>query len=135
MQSHFNYCPLIWMFSFRRSNNLINRIHERSLRTFYNDTGSTFQELLQCNRSVSIHHKNIQALTTEWIRFALQSWINFLISGKTDTISENFKKWDSKKLELSDMVSKQLFIALLNYDLLFLQIKSNCLKLIYLNQK
>ena len=65
MQSHFNYCPLIWMFSFRRSNNLINRIHERSLRTFYNDTGSTFQELLQCNRSVSIHHKNIQALTTE----------------------------------------------------------------------
>ena len=53
------------MFSFRRSNNLINRIHERSLRTFYNDTGSTFQELLQRNRSVSIHHKNIQALTTE----------------------------------------------------------------------
>ena len=53
------------MFSFRRSNNLINRIHERSLRTFYNDTGSTFQELLQRNRSVSIHHKNIKTLTTE----------------------------------------------------------------------
>ena len=24
MKSHFNYCPLIWMFSSRRSNNLIN---------------------------------------------------------------------------------------------------------------
>ena len=53
------------MFSSRRSNNLINRIHERYLRTVYNDTSSTFQELLQRNRSVSIHHKNIQTLTTE----------------------------------------------------------------------
>ena len=53
------------MFSSQRSNNLINRIHERSLRTVYNDTSSTFQELLQRNRTVSIHHKNIQTLTTE----------------------------------------------------------------------
>ena len=65
IKSHFSYCPLTWMFSSRRSNNLINRIHERSLRTVYNDTSSTFQELLQRNRSVSIHHKNIQTLTTE----------------------------------------------------------------------
>ena len=65
IKSHFSYCPLIWMFSSRRSNNLINRIHERSLRTVYNDTSSTFQELLQRDRSVNIHHKNIQALTTE----------------------------------------------------------------------
>ena len=53
------------MFSSRRSDNLIDRIHERSLRTVYNDTSSTFQELLKRNRSVSIHHKNIQLLTTE----------------------------------------------------------------------
>ena len=65
IKSHFNYCPLIWMFSSRRSNNLINRIHERSLRTVCNDTSSTFQELLKRNRRVSIHHKNIQILTTE----------------------------------------------------------------------
>ena len=64
IKSHFNYCPLIWMFSSRRSDNLINRIHERSLRTVCSDTSSTFQELLQRNRSVSIHHKNVQTLTT-----------------------------------------------------------------------
>ena len=52
------------MFSSRRSNNLINRIHKRSIRTVYDDSSSTFQELLQRNRSVSIHHKNIQTLTT-----------------------------------------------------------------------
>ena len=44
---------------------MINRTHERSLRTVYNDTSSKCQELLQRNRSVSIHHKNIQTLTTE----------------------------------------------------------------------
>ena len=63
IRSHFNYCPLIWMFDSRRSNNLINRIHETFLRTVYNDTNSTFQELLQRSRSVSIHLKNIQTLT------------------------------------------------------------------------
>ena len=65
IKSHFSYCPLIWMFSSQRSNNLNNRIHERSLRVVYDDTSSTFQELLQCNKSVTIHHKNIQTLTTE----------------------------------------------------------------------
>ena len=63
MKSHFSYCPLIWMFSSRRSNNLIDRIHERSLRTAY-DTSSTFQEL-QLNKSDSTHHKNIKTSATE----------------------------------------------------------------------
>ena len=53
------------MFSCRISNNLINCSHERSLRTVYKDTSSIFQELLQLNRSVTIHHNNIQTLTTE----------------------------------------------------------------------
>ena len=34
---HKVFCPLIWMFSLRKTNNLINKIHERSLRTVYND--------------------------------------------------------------------------------------------------
>ena len=29
IKSQFSYCPLIWMFSSRQSNNLINKIHER----------------------------------------------------------------------------------------------------------
>ena len=55
----------MWMFSSQRSNNLITRIHKRPLGTVYNDTSSTFQELLQHNESVSIHHTNIQTLTME----------------------------------------------------------------------
>ena len=52
------------MLSSPRSNNLINQIHERSMRTVYNDTSSKFQ-LLQRNRSVNIHHRNIQTITME----------------------------------------------------------------------
>ena len=35
--SQFNYCPIIWMYCQRKSNNLINRIHERALRIAYKD--------------------------------------------------------------------------------------------------
>ena len=44
--SQFGYCPLVWMFHTRRSNNRINRLHERALRITYEDFDSTFQELL-----------------------------------------------------------------------------------------
>ena len=56
------------MFSSGRSTNVINRTHEMSLKTVYNDTSNTFQELLQRSRSARIHHKNIQALTTKMFK-------------------------------------------------------------------
>ena len=62
--SQFGYCPLVWMFHTRRSNNRINRLHERALRITYEDFGSTFQELLVKYNSVSIHHRNLQVFAT-----------------------------------------------------------------------
>ena len=46
-------------------NNKINRIHERALWITFNDKSSTFQELLDKDNSVTIHHRNIRALATE----------------------------------------------------------------------
>ena len=34
-KSQFNYCPLVWMYCSRQSNNLINRVHGRGLRLTY----------------------------------------------------------------------------------------------------
>ena len=45
--SNFNYCPRIWMFSGKSSNNEINRLHKHALRVLLDDFGSTFDELLQ----------------------------------------------------------------------------------------
>ena len=66
--SQFSYCPLICMFHSRRLNNKINSIHERALRIAYQDNTSAFQELLNKDNSVSIHHRNLQALATEMFK-------------------------------------------------------------------
>ena len=66
--SQFNYCPLIWMCRNRTYYNKINRFHERCLRMIYNDKRSSFEDLLEKDNSVSIHHKNLQALATEMFK-------------------------------------------------------------------
>ena len=69
-KAQFNYCPIIWMFHSRNLNNKINRLHERCLRMIYNDKVSTFEELLNKDNSVSIHHSNIHALAIEMYKVA-----------------------------------------------------------------
>ena len=64
VESQFGYCPLIWTFH-SRGLNKINRIHEKALRITYKDKSSTFQELLEKDNSVSIHHRNVQKLAIE----------------------------------------------------------------------
>ena len=53
----------------RSMNNKINRLHERSLRILYSDQSSTFEELLERDKTFSIHHKNIQSLAIEIYKF------------------------------------------------------------------
>ena len=61
----FNYCPIIWMFHGRFLNNKINRLHEKCFRMMYNDKIVNFEELLNKDNSVSIHHNNIHTLAIE----------------------------------------------------------------------
>ena len=46
IESQFAYCPLVWMCCDKTSDNRINHLHERALRTVYNDNVSTFEKLL-----------------------------------------------------------------------------------------
>ena len=68
-KSQFNYCP-IWMFHNRSLNSKINRLHERCLRIIYKDKYSNFEELLNKDNSVSLHHNNVHALATEMYKVA-----------------------------------------------------------------
>ena len=45
-----------------------DRIHEKALRMTYKDKSSTIQELWEKDNSVSIHHRNIQKLATEFYK-------------------------------------------------------------------
>ena len=49
-------------------NNKINRLHERALRIAYKDYASSFESLLEKDRSVTIHQKNVQLLITEMFK-------------------------------------------------------------------
>lgn len=60
--SYFNYCPVIWICYICTKNSKLNRLHERYLRTIYNDEISTFKEPPENNSSVFIHIKNLQFL-------------------------------------------------------------------------
>ena len=67
-KSQFNYCPLVWMCHSRALNNKINRLHERCLRIIYNDKHSSFHDLLEIDRSVSVHSRNLQLLAIEMFK-------------------------------------------------------------------
>ena len=68
IESQFSYCPLIWMFCSRTMNRKINHIHERALRLIYDDYISSFEYLLTRDKSVSIHHRNIQKVAIEMFK-------------------------------------------------------------------
>ena len=63
--SQFAYCPLVWMNHSRTLNTRINGLHKRALSLVYNDLLSSFSELLEKDKSVTIHHRNFQTLAYE----------------------------------------------------------------------
>ena len=63
--SKFGYCPLIWRFLSRKTNNCINSLYKRALRIVYRDYNAAFSELLSKDKSMTIHLKNLQLLATE----------------------------------------------------------------------
>ena len=68
IQSQFGYCPLVWIFHSRELNTRINRIHERALRIVYNDDQSSFNALLDRDKSFTVHERNIQTLAIEMFK-------------------------------------------------------------------
>ena len=85
--SMFSYCPLIWMFHSRRLNRKINSLHERCLRVVYDDSISTFQELLLRDGAVRIHDRNLQFLAIEF--YKIKNNISPLSSQELFPIKEN----------------------------------------------
>ena len=61
----FNYCPLVWMFHTKQINNRINSLHEKMLRVAYQHRNSSFKEILNLDKSVSVHHRNVKYLLKE----------------------------------------------------------------------
>ena len=65
IESQFNYCPIVWMCHSRDLNRKINKLHERALRLVYQEKNMTFEQLLEKDGTVTIHHRNLQKLAVE----------------------------------------------------------------------
>ena len=63
--SQFSYCPLVWVFHIKQLNNRINNLHEKALRVIYQDRNSSFSEILNLDKSVPIHYRNMKYLLME----------------------------------------------------------------------
>ena len=66
------------MYHNKTYNNKINRLHERCLRLIYNDKRSSFEDLLEKDNSVSIQHKNLQALAIEMFKVHIKTSLEIM---------------------------------------------------------
>ena len=65
VESQFKYCPIVWIFYSRRTNNKINRLRESALKIVYDDDILTFAQLLAMEKPFCIYHQNIETLLIE----------------------------------------------------------------------
>lgn len=61
------------MLSAKRANNLVEKIHEKTLRLLHNDYENRFNDLLETNNEVTFHVKNNQKLMIEVMSMAYQT--------------------------------------------------------------
>ena len=57
--SQFKYSPLVWIIHGRQINDKTNELRERALRIVYNDTITSFEELLVEDKTFTMHHQNV----------------------------------------------------------------------------
>ena len=70
--SQFNYCPLIWINHSSGLSNKINHIHQRALRIVYDYYSSTFEDLLNKDKSVTIRQRKLQQFAIEIFRLKIE---------------------------------------------------------------
>ena len=86
-ESQFQYCPYTWRFYSRSTHNRINHLKESGLKLVHDDYELNFEELLEKDGSITIHHYNLQTLYIE---------LNKIYHNLSQTIfSELFKRNNS----------------------------------------
>ena len=60
--SNFNYCPLVWMLSRKKSLDKIGSLHKRALRFLLNDYVSSYEQLLEKSGKCSMNIRRLSFL-------------------------------------------------------------------------
>ena len=87
----FSYCRFTWMCHRRNINNQINKLYECTLRLVYNNKSSSFRELLERDKSVTIHERIIQLLLT--VIFKVKSGVGSKIMTESFKFKDHSYDW------------------------------------------
>ena len=87
----FSYCRLTWICHRRNINNQINKLYECTLRLVYNNKSSSFRELLERDKSVTIHERIIQLLLT--VIFKVKSGVGSKIMTESFKFKDHSYDW------------------------------------------
>ena len=68
ISSNLNYCSIVWMFMSCTNLNKLDKLNKRALRMIYDDTSSTYDELLSINNSLDIYKSCMKSLCVEMYR-------------------------------------------------------------------
>lgn len=93
--------PSLWLFYSRTLNNIISKLHERSLTNILNDSSKDFNALLEKKQDTSNHHRYIQTLVTEVFRMTNEPYKvrNYKV--------RNFQEFETDRERLFVMVWKR----------------------------
>ena len=125
IESQFNYCPLIWVFRWTTLISKIIRLHEKALRIGFSDYyKSSFCELLEKDKSFSIHHQNIPSLAIEIYKYLhnFSPCIMNNIFKVNQTVPYDLRKWNFLQNRipfLLDMVQRPYLSQLRKYGHFF----------------
>ena len=70
VNSQFNYCSIVRMFSSRKSKLRLENIHKKTLRVVYNEYEKNYKGVLADHYKIGIHQKHLQFLATEVFKSA-----------------------------------------------------------------
>ena len=100
IESQFAYCPLVWMCREKTSYDRMYHLHERALRTVYNDDVSTFEKLLEKDNSITIQVRNLRILAIELYKtkenlavLIMRKIFNSLTNWYSVGVSKNSQLW------------------------------------------
>ena len=94
--ANFNYCPLAWHFSSRKSINKIENIQKRALRFLLNDYSSDYETLLKKTNKCTMEVKRPRLLALEIFKAFKENYPTFINDYFEKNENSVSKKHDSK---------------------------------------
>ena len=77
IESQFYYAPLIWIFASKMAIKKTCKLHYRTLKVVYNEYDKSYEDLLEINKSASIHQRHLQFLAIEVYKSLMHLTLGF----------------------------------------------------------